>query len=68
MPSNWKKIMKEAKSKTAWKCVRKMFGHLCFGNISASKELIEIVYDEMQLNDDVELKVYLHVYEELMLI
>lgn len=64
----WKKIMLEGKSIASVKALTDFFCYICTKNEILSSELLHILFDEMNEYDDNEIKIYLKIAEELLMI
>lgn len=63
----WKKILYEGQNKISWKPIGRFFSHLSFGNKQVTLEVMKLGLDEISASDE-NLKVYLKMFESLMLI
>ncbi|MCB0541598.1 MAG: hypothetical protein KDE33_29095 [Bacteroidetes bacterium] len=63
----WKKILAEGESKISWKAISRFFCHLCTSNKQVTIDVIKVGIEELNNADD-NLKVYLKMFEALILL
>ena len=65
LPSFCRKILNESCSKLSWNYSAKLFSHFSFKNLKFSMELMNVIFEELSVKDDIEIKPYLRTIEEI---